>query len=377
MATHNGARQIAGQLASLAAQTLLPAELVVTDDCSTDETIARVTAFAAAAPFPVRIESNATQLGYKANFMHAADLCGSDLIAFCDQDDIWLPGKLKTCVDAFDRDDVLLAYHNATVVTDDLQPIGSLHGGASSHVVRKFQSDPWHYGLGFTLVFRRALLSFSESRLSSADFYHFDEPEAHDQWIFFLASCLGDVAYIGEPQVLYRQHQTNTFGWRDNSPSLLGLWYNVMLSGVDGLALRAIAAGKRAAILDRITPELSDEQRRRARSSAAGYRKLESSYRLRREMYETTKLRSRMRQLLSLLRNGAYGARVHWGVGKKALARDAVCNVFFGDRGAHPATAQPTTAEAIHTGAPRGKRSPETTASRGNVTGRPPRELPL
>jgi len=108
-----------------------------------------------------------------------------------------------------------------------------------------------------------------------------------------------------------------------------------MLSNVDGLALRAIAAGKRAAILDRIKQELSDEQRRRAQSAVAGYRKLENSYRLRRDMYEMTKLGSRMRQLLSLLRAGAYGARAHWGVGKKALARDVCAMCSFTTRRPH------------------------------------------
>src|SRR5271163_793730 len=126
MATYNGAGFIAEQLDSFARQTALPSELVVTDDCSSDSTLEVVSAFAANAPFPVRIEKNVERLGYKANFMKAAGLCRSDFIAFSDQDDVWLPRKLESCLARFDLDDVLLIYHNATAVTEALEPIGSM-----------------------------------------------------------------------------------------------------------------------------------------------------------------------------------------------------------------------------------------------------------
>jgi hypothetical protein len=95
---------------------------------------------------------------------------------------------------------------------------------------------------------------------------------------------------------------------------------------------REIAAGKRAAILEKIEQQLPDVQRRRANSAAAGYRKLETRYRLRREMYQTDNMLARMRQLFRLLSNGGYESKTHWGVGRKALVRDAICNVILKDR---------------------------------------------
>src|SRR5580698_5355366 len=76
MATYNGARYVGEQLESLARQTVLPTELVVTDDNSTDNTVDIVTAFATKAPFPVHIEKNPKRLGYRDNFMKAVSLCG-------------------------------------------------------------------------------------------------------------------------------------------------------------------------------------------------------------------------------------------------------------------------------------------------------------
>ena len=108
MATYNGERFIGEQLESFLTQTILPTELVVTDDGSTDATLDIVASFAARAPFPVRIERNAENLGYQTNFMKAARLCSSDIIAFCDQDDIWLPRKIEICLLAFDHPDVFV-----------------------------------------------------------------------------------------------------------------------------------------------------------------------------------------------------------------------------------------------------------------------------
>src|SRR5690349_15385572 len=96
MATYNGAPFLPEQLQSLAAQTLPPFELVVCDDGSTDRTIQILREFATSAPFPVRIHENSERLGFGDNFLKAAALCQGDWIAFCDQDDIWLPHKLET-----------------------------------------------------------------------------------------------------------------------------------------------------------------------------------------------------------------------------------------------------------------------------------------
>jgi glycosyltransferase involved in cell wall biosynthesis len=67
MATYNGERHIKEQLDSLARQSLLPLELVVTDDGSTDATLAIVADFAQTAPFPVRVHRNVGRLGYVKN----------------------------------------------------------------------------------------------------------------------------------------------------------------------------------------------------------------------------------------------------------------------------------------------------------------------
>src|SRR6266852_3873222 len=118
MATYNGQKFIREQLDSLAAQQHLPSELIITDDASSDKTVVIAEQFAKVAPFTVHVYRYDNRVGYRANFMRAARLCTSDVVAFCDQDDIWSPQKLALCIEPLRDPAVLLAYHNAKVVPD-------------------------------------------------------------------------------------------------------------------------------------------------------------------------------------------------------------------------------------------------------------------
>ena len=90
MCTYNGSRHLSEQLESIGTQTRLPDELVICDDCSSDDTIRIIERFSASAPFAVRLEINTQNLGSTKNFEKAIRLCQGDLIALADQDDVWL-----------------------------------------------------------------------------------------------------------------------------------------------------------------------------------------------------------------------------------------------------------------------------------------------
>jgi len=208
MATFNGAAYLGQQLADVAAQTSLPSELVVCDDGSSDDTLIILERFAASAPFPVRIHRNSERLGYRANFLKCASLCQSDLVAFCDQDDRWLPTKLAAMLACFDDPDVLLAFHGAEIIGEDERPLGRLpQRPRPTGKSPPLSGSPWTFALGFTQVFRRWLCDCDRWWPLSVDQYRADEPLAHDQWYFFLASVLGTIVNVETPLVRYRQHE--------------------------------------------------------------------------------------------------------------------------------------------------------------------------
>src|SRR6516164_2136009 len=89
MATYNGERFLEEQLNCLTRQMLLPFELVVCDDGSTDGTLDILHRFAQSAPFPVWIYENQTKLGFGFNFLQAIGRSTGELVALSDQDDVW------------------------------------------------------------------------------------------------------------------------------------------------------------------------------------------------------------------------------------------------------------------------------------------------
>ena len=130
LAAYNGARYLEPQLESLARQIRPPWEVVAFDDGSSDGTAALLARFADRAPFPVRLRRNRRRRGYRANFVQAAAACGGDLIAFCDQDDVWEPDKLARMAEPFADPEVQLAYHDATLIDATGRPVGRLSPSA-------------------------------------------------------------------------------------------------------------------------------------------------------------------------------------------------------------------------------------------------------
>lgn len=206
LATYNGAPFLREQLDSLARQSRLPDELIVGDDGSTDGTLEIIRAFAAEAPFKVVVLPPEGRLGYRANFMRCAAHCTGDLIAFCDQDDVWDADKIDV-VSRLITSSTLLLQHDFRVVNSDQIPLpGNMTTVGISATAR------WAPVLGLVQVFRRSLLEFWPLWASSVDQNRSSERMAHDQWVYFLAQALGGVQLIGEPLLSYRQHGRNTCG---------------------------------------------------------------------------------------------------------------------------------------------------------------------
>ena len=209
MATYNGSKYLVEQLDSLAAQTLTPYELIVTDDGSTDSTLEILDEFTRRAPFPVHIHRNEQRLGYRDNFLKAARLCGGELIAFCDQDDVWMPDKLLCVAQAFADDKLLLVLHDALAVTEQLKTI--------TYIRTPDYAMPFSVQFGFTMVFRANLPYGINIDRPPCERDAKGAPLAHDQWISFLAHSLGRCRVIRKPLVLYRQHDANTCGFGSNT----------------------------------------------------------------------------------------------------------------------------------------------------------------
>lgn len=206
IATYQGERFLRQQLDSIARQTVLPLEVVITDDQSSDATVAIAEEFGRSVPFPVRVYRNEARLGYGGNFFRAASLCEGEVIAFCDQDDVWLEHKLKTCLKYLKDPGVQLVMHSAQTISAGGQ-LGYFYPHfKKTRVLRVGQCNPLVNEPGFCMVFRRALLSYLPMDIRPERLF------AHDSLALFAGAVLGKVVKLKTVLAHYRQHENNVFG---------------------------------------------------------------------------------------------------------------------------------------------------------------------
>jgi len=228
MATCDGQRYLPGQLASLMGQTRLPDEVLVVDDASTDDTVTILEDFASEAPFKVRLEHNPERLGSTLTYQRGISLCTGDLIALCDQDDLWMPQKLARMERLMvDHPEALFAFTDAALIdeTDSLLPermwAARSFGPGEQESLR---ADPFgvlvHRSLvtGCTVMFRAAarslLLPIPQGSAAG-------EPLIHDRWLSLVLSAAGPVVALDEPLVAYRLHPEQQVGLPATSPGAL------------------------------------------------------------------------------------------------------------------------------------------------------------
>jgi len=105
MCTYNGARFLREQLDSILQQSYPIHEIIVQDDCSTDETVDIVKEYIAHYPV-VKLFVNDHNLGFNLNFKCAAMKATGDYVAISDQDDVWFPQKIEKQVAAIGDYDI-------------------------------------------------------------------------------------------------------------------------------------------------------------------------------------------------------------------------------------------------------------------------------
>jgi len=210
MATYNGEKYILEQLDSLAKQSVLPHELVVCDDGSSDATVGIIKHFAETAPFPVRLHINEANLGYSDNFLKAAGLCQGDWIAFCDQDDEWMPNKIDRVSAVIEANDdrLILVGHDALIGDSRLNISGlKLLNFDNDRRIQHRKKYAFFLFHGFTITCKSRLIK---------EIFHAARPHVywggktaligHDDWICLLAGALGDIFQISEPLAIWRRH---------------------------------------------------------------------------------------------------------------------------------------------------------------------------
>lgn len=149
LASYQGARHIAAQLDSLAAQDYRHWRLVVSDDGSTDDTIGIVRGFAAAHPGHEVTIVDGPREGATRNFLSLiAAVRPGEALAYCDQDDVWLPDRLSRGVRAIEAVAAGDRPPGIDAVGDDSPPAGPQPTGMAPGNVARAPPDVPPAGAG-------------------------------------------------------------------------------------------------------------------------------------------------------------------------------------------------------------------------------------
>lgn len=211
MATYNGGRFLSQQLASIAGQNHEDWSLWISDDASTDDTLKIIGDFANTQPAGRVTLFHSAHRHPTRNFMSlmARPEIPDGVIAFADQDDVWLPEKLahglRVMAKTTEPDRPALYGARTIIVDDDLKRRG--HSPLFRHPPGFANAIVQSIAGGNTMLLNgnaQALLRRAGPSL---------EVVTHDWWAYqLIAGAGGQVIYDTEPMLLYRQHDTNLIG---------------------------------------------------------------------------------------------------------------------------------------------------------------------
>lgn len=221
LCTYNGERYVEEQLRTILAQETPAMEVVVSDDGSTDDTVAIVKAIAASAPdaTPIRLVHIERVGGVARNFDRAIAECRGDIVALSDQDDRWSPDRLTTIVAVLSGHTApSLVFGDATLIDagGDVLP-GTLRGGLR---LTRSERESLEGGRPFEALIRRNLVTGAVAAFTR-DLYELSAPFpdlwVHDEWLAIMAAGLGRVIPTTEVLGAYRLHDSNQIGIPDGS----------------------------------------------------------------------------------------------------------------------------------------------------------------
>ena len=212
LSTFNGAAFLPQQLQSFMAQMHTNWILLWRDDGSSDDTVAIVEAFAAGRPGCMRVQEPTGRWGATASFLlllrAAREIVQStDLVAFSDQDDVWLPRKLARGVASLsETEPECPALYCARQILVD----GGLHRIGESPKVLRTPAFPaslaQNVASGCTTMLNFTAVALVAASLPPRVAYH-------DWWCYILVTAAGGTCLCDDAEViLYRQHSRNAVG---------------------------------------------------------------------------------------------------------------------------------------------------------------------
>ena len=218
LGTYNGEKFIPEQVNSIQTQTYKNWRLLIRDDGSQDSSLEIIRALAKKDERIIVIKSGCENLGASANFgILAQNACrmGARYFCFSDQDDVWQPRKLEIQLRLMVKSESSRNIIIPTLLHSDLTIVNEKLGVIHPSYMRfqKVSHESQHpilvllvqnFVTGCTVMANRPLIDLALPIPKDAIM--------HDWWLALCASVWGQINFLPESTVHYRQHSNNEIG---------------------------------------------------------------------------------------------------------------------------------------------------------------------
>ena len=244
LATYNGADHLAEQIESLFAQDYPHWRVLARDDGSSDHTAGILRLYADRDPERfILIDQGGGNLGFVGNFATLMQHSTADYLAFCDQDDVWLPQKLTVSLDKMRELEGAHGADKPLLVHTDVRVVDS-HLGEIAPSIWSYQgTDPVAGDKLNRLLIRNVVVGCAalfNRPLKDLALPIPTEAKAHDWWLAMAAAAMGALGHVSEPTVLYRQHTGNAIGAVPQGRQNVLANARAFLTGFDGFQSRLL-----------------------------------------------------------------------------------------------------------------------------------------
>lgn len=236
LSTYNGEKYLEEQLESLRRQEGVELKILVRDDGSKDRTHEILNKWQDKGLLTWYTGENKGPAQSFMDLLYNAP--EADYYAFCDQDDVWLPDKLKVAAEKLEEisnvNSIPTMYFSTTMLVDaQLNEIGINKINYNFSFGEALLRNP---ATGCTMVINRVLQKYLINR--KPDFV-----SMHDSWAYRVCLALnGQIVYDPTSHILYRQHGNNVVGGKKSFWRTIKRRFNSFKNGIKGERLKTAAS---------------------------------------------------------------------------------------------------------------------------------------
>ena len=212
LATYNGEKYLAEQIESILNQTYKNIRILISDDCSKDNTREIIKEYQKK-DSRIHAYFQENNLGYIKNFEFLIKQVESNMFMLSDQDDVWLPEKIEKSAELMKRENADLVFGDLEIVDQNLKTINPSFNEYML-LKRKINKCIKNYKVNYLYNCVTGCTTLIKSKwiekilpIPSNSKY-----VAHDYWIGIMIALEGKLAYVEKPYIKYRQHGNNQIG---------------------------------------------------------------------------------------------------------------------------------------------------------------------